>query len=131
MSERPRILFLHTGGTLGMTGRAPGPLAPSHYEETVLPYVRGLEEIAEIEGRVVCNVDSSDMAPENWEAIGQVVSDEFDSFDDLPVALAAFSRSFKGVHSIGRPDEGWAPLQKACAVSSGTTGCVEIKLFQS
>ena len=43
---KPRVLFLYTGGTLGMLRRDPGPLAPSHVAEDVLPYVRGLEAVA-------------------------------------------------------------------------------------
>lgn len=82
---RPRLLFLHTGGTLGMTAARPGPLAPGHYDETVLPYVRGLEELADIDGRVVCNLDSSDMSPDIWEALGETIAECMDDYDGFVV----------------------------------------------
>jgi L-asparaginase len=82
---RPRLLFLHTGGTLGMTAARPGPLAPGHYDETVLPYVRGLEELADIDGRVVCNLDSSDMTPSIWGALGAAIADGMSDYDGFVV----------------------------------------------
>lgn len=82
---RKRLLFLHTGGTLGMVRAAPGPLAPGHYEETVLPYVRGLETIASIDGELVCNIDSSDMSPALWERLGGLVAAHIDAVDGIVV----------------------------------------------
>lgn len=99
MSERtPRLLFLHTGGTLGMKGK-PGPLEPASYEETVLPFVRGLEELAQIEHRFLCNIDSSDMDPSQWEALATTVhqADGYDGFvvlhgtDTMAYSAAAVS----------------------------------------
>jgi L-asparaginase len=82
--SRKRLLFLHTGGTLGMIrGSGPGPLSPAHYARDVLPYVRGLEELADIEGRVVCNLDSSDMQPALWEELATRVHEgraDYDGF---------------------------------------------------
>ena len=103
---RPRLLFLHTGGTLGMTAARPGPLAPGHYDQTVLPYVRGLEEFAEIDGQVVCNLDSSDMTPAIWEALGGAIArgiDDYDGFvilhgtDTMAWTAAALSFMLRGL----------------------------------
>ncbi|HJN75952.1 MAG TPA: asparaginase [Myxococcota bacterium] len=74
-----RLLFLHTGGTLGMKGE-PGPLEPEDYEETVLPFVRGLEELGEIEHRFLCNIDSSDMDPTRWQDIARTVAENIDTY---------------------------------------------------
>ncbi len=84
MSSPRRLLFLHTGGTLGMKGD-PGPLAPSHYSETVLPFVRGLDELAEIEHSYLCNIDSSDMTPALWEALAATIAQGLDRFDGFVV----------------------------------------------
>ncbi len=84
MSDRRRLLFLHTGGTLGMKGD-PGPLAPAHYSETVLPFVRGLEELADIEHSYLCNIDSSDMTPELWEGLARTIAEGLDDFDGFLV----------------------------------------------
>ena len=82
---RPRLLFLHTGGTLGMTASSPGPLAPAHYDKTFLPFVPGLAEVAEIDGRVVCNLDSTDMTPGLWEALGSEITEAMDAYDGFVV----------------------------------------------
>lgn len=83
--SRSRLLFLHTGGTLGMTAAAKGPLAPGHYDETVMPYVRGLDEVADIDGRVVCNLDSSDMTPALWEELAREIAGAIDEYDGFVV----------------------------------------------
>jgi L-asparaginase len=91
---RKRLLFLHTGGTLGMAPLDPGPLAPAHYEEAVLPYVRGLGDVAHIEGRVVCNLDSSDLEPVHWEALGQTIAEHIDDFDGFLVLHGTDTMAF-------------------------------------
>jgi L-asparaginase len=88
VSERPaaRVLFVHTGGTLAMSIERPrGPLLTSAYAEDVLPYVRGLEELAEISGHVLANLDSSDMEPRIWEQIATVVAENRTAFDGFVV----------------------------------------------
>ena len=84
MSARKRLLFLHTGGTLGMKGD-PGPLAPAHYDSTVMPFVRGLDELADIEHAYLCNIDSSDMAPQHWQEMARTIAGGLDDFDGFVV----------------------------------------------
>jgi L-asparaginase len=84
-SRRPRVLFLYTGGTLGMLRRDPGPLAPSHVAEDVLPFVRGLEREVDVEGEQLCNLDSSDMGPAHWERLGAAIAGRLDAFDGFVV----------------------------------------------
>jgi L-asparaginase len=90
-----RLLFLHTGGTLGMVpvGKD-GALAPDHFSRSVLPYIRGIESVAEIESRSVCNIDSSDMDPERWVAIGQHIADSIQDFDGFVVLHGTDTMSF-------------------------------------
>ena len=82
---RPRLLFLHTGGTLGMIQRAPGPLEPGFYDANLLPFVAGLDAIADIEGRVVCALDSSDLSPPIWQELGRIIAESIDRFDGFVV----------------------------------------------
>jgi len=82
MATKKKLLFIHTGGTLGMTSVGnPGPLCPSEYAENLLPYVRGLEERVDIEGRLLSNLDSTDLTPYHWEKMAQLITDEMDNFD--------------------------------------------------
>lgn len=70
----PRVLFLYTGGTLGMTSRNPGPLAPSLVAEDILQYLRGLEREVQVDAELLCNLDSSDLAPPEWSRIAHAVA---------------------------------------------------------
>jgi L-asparaginase len=91
---KKRLLFLHTGGTLGMAPLDPGPLAPAHYEEAVLPYVRGLENVAHIEGLVVCNLDSSDLQPAHWEALAHTIVEHIDEHDGFLILHGTDTMAF-------------------------------------
>lgn len=83
---RKRLLFLHTGGTLSMVRRTrPGPLEPEQYDRYVLPYVRGLEDLAEIDGRVIASIDSSDIEPSLWEDIAAAIAAAREDYDGFVV----------------------------------------------
>ena len=83
---RKRLLFVHTGGTLGMLPEGdPGPLAPSSYAENLLPYVRGLEDKVDIEGEVFSNLDSTDFQPSQWEGIAELIASRMDDYDGFLV----------------------------------------------
>ncbi len=69
-----KVLLLHTGGTLGMRPTEPHKtLAPDEFGATVLEQVPELTQIAEIEARVLFNLDSSDIRPEHWMALAAEV----------------------------------------------------------
>ncbi len=82
---KPRVLFLYTGGTLGMLRRDPGPLAPSHVAEDVLPYVRGLEAEVDVEAELLCNLDSSDIGPGHWTAMATAVARRIPEFTGIVI----------------------------------------------
>lgn len=106
-TARKRLLFLHTGGTLGMVRRSsPGPLEPELYDRDVLPYVRGLEDLASIDARIVASMDSSDMTPDHWEMLAAVIADtrlDYDGFvvlhgtDTMSYTAAALSFMLRGL----------------------------------
>ena len=66
--------MLHTGGTLGMSARRPAPLQPDRYAQTLVERVPELAELAIIETRILCNLDSSDVGPEEWSALAEEVA---------------------------------------------------------
>jgi len=84
-SDKKRLLFLHTGGTLGMLGGEPGPLHPAHYAENVFPFVKGLEETVELTGLQICNLDSTDITPALWEDMGRAVAENHEDYDGFVV----------------------------------------------
>jgi L-asparaginase len=70
-----RLLFLHTGGTLMMRSRLEetGTLAPDVYGHDLVAEVPVLKRLADIETRIVFNMDSGDMQPADWIAIAREV----------------------------------------------------------
>lgn len=83
--SRPRILYVYTGGTLGMRHRDPGPLAPSMVAEELLPFVRGLEEHVEVTAELLCNLDSSDIGPSHWDRLAAVIAARLGDHDGFVV----------------------------------------------
>lgn len=84
--QKKRLLFIHTGGTLGMAARSgAGPLEPSSYAANMLSLMRGLETMVEVEGEALCNLDSSDLTPQHWEHIASLVASGLDRFDGFVV----------------------------------------------
>src|SRR4030095_5848046 len=70
---RPRVLMLHTGGTLGMAGGRPSALRPAPFARTLRERVPELAELADVRLEVFSNLDSSEMQPESWVALAQVL----------------------------------------------------------
>jgi L-asparaginase len=85
-----RVLILHTGGTLGMSShdhrrdasrfardegsRRPSALQPDTYAHEILSRVPELGALATIETRILCNLDSSDVGPEEWSALADEIA---------------------------------------------------------
>lgn len=76
----PKVLILHTGGTLGMTGE---PLKPDAFATALTDAVPEITGIAELETRIVFNLDSSDIGPDHWTRLATEIDGarhEFDGF---------------------------------------------------
>src|SRR5512141_461139 len=80
-----RVLLLHTGGTLGMSGRKPTPLRPDTYGQQIVSRVPELAELAEIETRILCNLDSSDVGPDEWSVLADEVAKARERHDGVVV----------------------------------------------
>ncbi len=76
----PKVLILHTGGTLGMRGE---PLQPDAFSTALTEAVPEILGLAELEVRIVFNLDSSDIGPAHWAKLAAEIDaarDEFDGF---------------------------------------------------
>jgi L-asparaginase len=80
-----RLLLVHTGGTLGMTGRRPDTLKPSAFFRTVRQRVPELTKLARLEFEVFSNVDSCEMQPELWSQLATTLHERLDDFDGAVV----------------------------------------------
>ncbi len=83
---RPRILILHTGGTLGMVPRkGDQALEPAEFSAAILENVPELSEIADVEADVFLNLDSSDVTPEHWKALARRIADSVGEYGGIVV----------------------------------------------
>ena len=79
------VLLLHTGGTLGMSGRRPAPLQPDTYAQQIVQRVPELAELAAVETRILCNLDSSDVGPDEWSALAGEIAQARERHDGIVV----------------------------------------------
>lgn len=102
----PRVLILHTGGTLGMRGE---PLEPDAFSTALTEAVPELEEFAELETRIIFNLDSSDIGPSHWTQLAKEIHGsrgDFDGFvvvhgtDTMAFTASALSYALRG---LGKP----------------------------
>jgi L-asparaginase len=77
-----RVLLLHTGGTLGMTGT---PLHPDAYGSRLLEAVPELVKLADVRIHIACNLDSSDVGPAIWADLARTIAAHRDQVDGFVV----------------------------------------------
>jgi L-asparaginase len=84
--RRPvRLLLIHTGGTLMMRGADASPLAPDVYTNDLLAELPILRKIADIETRILWNLDSSDMQPHHWVELARAVHEALPRYDGFVI----------------------------------------------
>ncbi|WP_342375143.1 asparaginase [Myxococcus stipitatus] len=81
----PRVLLLHTGGTLGMAGGRPSALRPAAFFKTLKARVPELFQLADIELQLFSNLDSSEMQPELWQRMATHLHQQLPHFDGAVV----------------------------------------------
>lgn len=90
----PRILLLHTGGTLGMAGRRPSTLRPSSFFRTLKARAPELFELADIELDLFSNIDSCETQPEAWSRMAAHLHARLDDFDGAVVTHGTDTLAF-------------------------------------
>ncbi len=80
------ILIIHTGGTFGMVPQKPAPtLAPGQVQERITKYVPELEQIANIDFRAVCNLDSANITPHHWQTLAKLIFENIARYDGFVI----------------------------------------------
>ena len=125
----PRVLLIHTGGTLGMAvaasyapistggpghefelrpgtgGQYRAPLAPAPLLADLTAAVPELAELADLSAVVPFNKDSSRVGPAEWVALARLLHDARDAFDAFLVVhgtdTMAFTASFLSLALAG------------------------------
>ncbi len=68
-----------------MQGGRDEPLAPSSYATDLLSRVPVLSQIADVDTRILFQLDSADMQPENWIELARVIHTELPRYDGVVV----------------------------------------------
>jgi L-asparaginase len=90
----PRILLLHTGGTLGMAGGHPSVLRPASFFKVLKSRVPELFELADIELELFSNLDSCEMQPELWSQMAAHLHRRLPAFDGAVVTHGTDTLAF-------------------------------------
>jgi L-asparaginase len=69
----PRLLVIHTGGTLMMSGAEDSVLQPDVYGRDLVTELPSLARIAELDAQILFNMDSGDMQPGDWVTLARRV----------------------------------------------------------
>lgn len=81
-----KILLVHTGGTLMMRSHDPEePLALDDYARDLLAELPVLGKIADIDTRILSQIDSSEMQPERWIELARAIHEELPRYDGVVV----------------------------------------------
>lgn len=83
----PRVLVLHTGGTLMMKPGGGATLHPDAYGRDLLAELPILGRVADVSTRILFDLDSGDMQPAHWVEIAHAVHGALtqDGFDGVVV----------------------------------------------
>lgn len=150
--SRKHVLLVHTGGTLGMAepDKRRLDLAPAAHLQRLLTRVPELQEIATIDLVAPWNVDSSDIGPEQWQRLAQIVAGAFQGAsqtidgvviihgtDTMAYTASALAYMLRGLDrpvvltGSQRPLEAWrtdARANLAAAVETATRALPEVAI---
>lgn len=79
-----KVLIIATGGTIACSDQGNG-LAPSYSVSDLISFVPRAAEKCEIHGKMVMNIDSSNMTPHCWVKIAEAIHSAYDQYDGFVV----------------------------------------------
>jgi L-asparaginase len=81
---KKKILILATGGTIASSDKGQG-LAPTYNVEDLLTFVPRVRKLCDIDGKMVMNIDSSNMTPNCWVKIAKAVFEAYNDYDGFVI----------------------------------------------
>ena len=76
--------MIGTGGTIASKQTEHG-LAPGITPEELLSYIPAVKDVCEVETIQVCNLDSTNVAPEHWKLMVKAVEDNYYDYDGFVI----------------------------------------------
>ena len=84
---RPKICLLFCGGTIGMVRNSKtGALQPASSAIDIIRDFPEIQKYVQLDFKMVVNIDSSNMNPENWTKLAETVHKYYDQYDGFVVA---------------------------------------------
>lgn len=81
---KKRILVIGTGGTIASVKTKDG-LRPALKTDELLPFFPKSAEIAHIEGKMLFNLDSTNIQPHHWSEIAREIERQYDKYDGFVI----------------------------------------------
>jgi len=84
----PRVLILFCGGTLIMREQDDGSLVVNDKDiaiQLLLDMEPKIHEVAHLEVHYIDNIDSSNMSPQTWDTLGEVIMEKYDDYDGFVI----------------------------------------------
>jgi len=79
-----KILMIGTGGTIASRQTDNG-LAPGLTPEDILSYIPAVKDVCEVHTLQVCNLDSTNVAPEHWKLMVKAVEENYYNYDGFVI----------------------------------------------
>ena len=81
---RKKLLLIATGGTIASRETGDG-LSPALTSEELLQQIPEVRELCDIDTVQLCNLDSTNMRPENWLATAGLIRDRYRDYDGFVI----------------------------------------------
>ncbi|MEO5669015.1 MAG: asparaginase [Bdellovibrionota bacterium] len=93
MTNKKKLLIIHTGGTLGMnlTGE---PEDAIRFKESLLKHAPRIFELADVDVEILFNKDSSNIRPSDWITLARRIDECMDKWDAFVVVHGTDTMSF-------------------------------------
>ncbi|MFC2156000.1 asparaginase [Acidobacteriota bacterium] len=73
MAKKPKICLIYTGGTIGMTKKTNGTVAPPEHPDDFFKIAPEMKEIVDFDFVLLLNKDSTNMNPDDWVEMAKSV----------------------------------------------------------
>ena len=94
-----KILLIATGGTIASAHTEEG-LAPAVGPAALLEAVPEIRQFCRAEAVQILNIDSTNLQPENWIRMVQVVRDNYDKYDGFVTILSKMCQYYNNALSL-------------------------------
>jgi len=91
----PKILLVHTGGTLMMrAGGSQAALEPASYIQDLHAALPVLRTLAEFDTHILWNLDSADLQPDHWVELATFLHGRIESYDGAVVVVGTDTMAY-------------------------------------